>query len=180
MGSFGRVLRWFGRLEMAVAILCFAAAMLLVIAQVVYRQAGASLWWAEELAQLLVLYAYFLGISHVYQVRQMIVMEFLAQRFSWRSQIRLYIFVQLFTIGFCAVVAYSCVRIMPAELRFPSYVLQVPRFYWTLPLLIGSVSMVLSCFYFTLAALRWLRQGEEKPIRSLELRDAILAPRVEY
>lgn len=52
------------------------------------------------------------------------------------------------------------------EMRFPSFVIQVPRFYWSLPLAIASVSMILSSIYFLLLAIRpssWTSVDESIP-----------------
>lgn len=168
MSLFGTLLRLLGRVELAVAVGTFCAAMVLVIAQVGARQIDASLWWAQEWAQLLVMYAYFLGISHLYQVRQMIVVEFVFIRLPRRWQVCLYIATQIAVAAFCGIIIVSAWRNMPMELRFPSFVIQVPRFYWTLPLMIASVSMILSSLYFTIAVVGKAFAGGHTDIRDIE------------
>jgi TRAP-type C4-dicarboxylate transport system permease small subunit len=154
MRALGRILAVYGKIELTVAMLTFTVALILVIAQVLARQAGASFWWAQELAQLLVMYAYFLGMSHLYQVRQMVVVDFLVKRFSPAFRLLVYLATQIGVILFCLIILYGVVKVYRLEMRFPSFAIQIPRFYWTLPLAIASASMILTSVYFVILALR--------------------------
>lgn len=180
MPLFGKILRILGRIELSIAFVTFCAAMLLVIAQVGVRQIGGSLWWAQEWAQLLVMYAYFLGISHLYQVRQMIVVEFCFSRLPRGWQVVFYVISQMAVVIFCAITLYSALRNMPMELRFPSFVIQVPRFYWTLPLMVASVSMIFSSLYFIIAVIQRVQKGDISNISNIELSTAFASTDQEY
>lgn len=180
MRMFGIVLKWLGLAEMTVATLAFIVGLGLVIAQVVYRQVGSSLWWAQEWTQLLIMYAYFLGMSHIYQVRQMVVMDFVAEKLPFRPKVALYVATQMLVVVFCAIVLVAGLRNAPAELRFPSYVIQVPHFYWSLPLIIGAASMILTSIYFAIAVPLAARTGGQMPLRSLEQQSAFVSTRLEY
>lgn len=180
MLGFGLVLRLLGQVELGVAVFSFCVSIILVIAQVGARQIGMSLWWGQEWAQLLMMYAYFLGVSHLYQVRQMIVMGLVFSRLPryWRKHF--YVATQLAVILFCACVIVSAWKIMPMELRFPSFVIQVPRFYWTVPLMIASLSMILTSVYFIVAVIRHRAKDGETEIRDVERAVAFTRTTFEY
>ena len=154
MKTYGKILAVYGKIELFVAIVAFSAALLLVTTQVLARQFNGSLWWAQELAQLLIMYAYFLGVSHLYQVRQMVVVDFLVDRFSPKMRRLFYILSLVAVVIFCTVLLLAISKLYQPEMRFPSFVIQVPRFYWTLPMGIASASMILTSIYFLIHALR--------------------------
>lgn len=153
MRQFGRVLGAYGKIELAVAVLAFAVSMALVVAQVLARQMGFSLWWAQEAAQLAIMYAYFLGVSHLYQVRHMVVVDFAFARMPPVLRVRVYQLGLIAVIVFCSLVLSGVIDVYRLEMRFPSFVLQVPRFYWTLPLGIASASMIATSLYFLINSL---------------------------
>lgn len=172
-----RVLIALGFAELAVAMVSFWIILALVVAQVLARQLSYSLWWAQEWTELLIMYAYFLGTSFIYQARQMIIMEFLIASWRLRWRIWLYVFTQFLVIVFCAVVVVAAVRIARQELDFPSFVIGVPRFYWTLPLIIGSISMCLTSLYFAVAAVVAARDlPPDAPLSEIEERYALVPP----
>ncbi|MCC7049699.1 MAG: TRAP transporter small permease subunit [Alphaproteobacteria bacterium] len=172
-----RILTVIGLAELAIAMLSFWIILLLVMAQVLARQLSYSLWWAQEWTELLIMYAYFLGTSFIYQARQMIIMEFLIASWRLRWRIWLYVFTQFLVIVFCVVVVVAAVGIAHQELDFPSFVIGVPRFYWTLPLIVGSISMGLTSAYFAVAALVAARDlPPDAPLSEIEERYALVPP----
>jgi len=170
-----RLLHALDRVELAVALSALVGVLLLVATQVIARQFDHSFWWAQEWTELAIMYAYFLGISHIYRSRHMITVGFLVDRFDRRAQVRLYAFAQLLVIGFCSLIAFESIRIAPRELAFPSFVIGVPRFYWTLPLIIGSISMALTSLYF-LVAVAWEAsvRTDDWTIEELEAESAVV------
>jgi len=180
MKTYGKILAVYGKIELFVAISAFSAALLLVTAQVLGRQFGGSLWWAQELAQLLIMYAYFLGVSHLYQVRQMVVVDFLVSRFSPRMKRRFYILSLVAVVVFCTVLLVAISKLYVPEMRFPSFVIQVPRFYWTLPMGIASASMILTSIYFLIQALRTQNWPASGQIEEFEQEMAFAASDYDY
>lgn len=153
MKPFATILKYYGKLELAVAMIAFSLSIGIVIAQVLARQAGLSFWWGQETAQLAIMYAYFLGVSHLYQVRHMVVVEFMFVRFPPRMRRIVYRLGLVSVIFFCLLVLHGVFKVYRLEMRFPSFVIQVPRFYWTLPLGIASVSMIATSTYFLIASM---------------------------
>ena len=165
-----------GRAELTIAVAAFAFVGVLTTTQVVMRYAFAgAIWWAQEVAQLAMLVSYFLGIAYVVKANQDVAIKMVVQRFPERLQRRVYLATQLLAAAFCIMVAIQGWRLAPQQLAFKTYILNIPKFYSTLPLIIGSMSMAATAIYFTLAAyLRWRDDPEAPDLAALEDELAIL------
>ncbi|MBL8701359.1 MAG: TRAP transporter small permease subunit [Alphaproteobacteria bacterium] len=165
-----------GRIELLIAVAAFAFVGVLTTAQVVLRYAFAgSIWWAQEVAQLAMLVSYFFGIAYVVKANQDVAIKMVVERFPERLQRRIYVATQLLVAAFCVVVAFQGLRLAPQQLAFKTYILNIPKFYSTLPLIVGSMSMAATAAYFALAAcLRWRDDPAAPDLATLEGELAIL------
>jgi TRAP-type C4-dicarboxylate transport system permease small subunit len=169
MLGFRKVLAAIGFAELWVAIAAFVFVVGLTMTQVLYRYLLAgSIWWAQEIAQLAMLVAYFFGIAYVYKAKQDIIVGFLVSRLSRRVQIALSICTQALIVMFCVFLVATGLELAPAQLVFFTYILNIPRFYSTLPLIIASASMAMTAIYYAIVA--WQS-------RKLSLEDAEQADR---
>ena len=152
MKTYRKVLAAIGVVELWVAIVAFVFVVLLAITQVLYRYLLAgSIWWAQEIAQLAMLVAYFFGIAYVYKAKQDIIVGFLVSRLSRRMQVMLAILTQVSIAVFCLFLVVTGLELAPAQLVFYTYILNIPRFYSMLPLIIASASMALTAVYYAIA-----------------------------
>ena len=152
MKTYRKVLAAIGVVELWVAIVAFVFVVLLAITQVLYRYLLAgSIWWAQEIAQLAMLVAYFFGIAYVYKAKQDIIVGFLVSRLSRRMQVILAILTQVSIAVFCLFLVVTGLELAPAQLVFYTYILNIPRFYSTLPLIVASASMALTAVYYAIA-----------------------------
>ncbi len=153
MRTFRKVLAAIGFVELWVAMAAFVFVIVLTMVQVIYRYAFAgSIWWAQEIAQLGMLIAYFFGIAYVYKAKQDIVIGFLVSRLSRRVQVMLTLFTQITIIVFCLFLVVTGLELAPAQLVFFTYILNIPRFYSTLPLIVASASMAVTALYYAIVA----------------------------
>lgn len=144
-----RILAFIGRIELTLAVIALVVVAVLSGAQAILRYTiGASLWWAQEVAQLTIVIAYFFGISYLFKIRQYILVEFLSLKFSIRAQLVLYIFAQILTIAFTATVFVLLMRFAPMLLQMTTPTLGLPEFLRSLPLAIASTMMVLTSVYY--------------------------------
>ncbi len=153
METFRKILAAIGLVELWVAMAAFVFVLALTMVQVGYRYFfSGSIWWAQEIAQLAMLIAYFLGIAYVYKAKQDIIVGFLLNRLPRHLQIGLAIFSQIVIALFCVVLVLTGLGLAPAQLVFFTYILNIPRFYSTLPLIIASASMTVTAVYYAMAA----------------------------
>ena len=154
-----RVLAWVGIAELWVAVAAFAAVVLLTIVQVGLRYFfEGSLWWAQEVSQMMILVAYFQGIAYAFKTRQYIVIDFLAERLPPAAQLYCYLFAQLLVAVFCGVVLVEGTAILPRQYLMLTYILHIPRMYLGLPLLFAAVSMIGTSVYYALVVWRAARR----------------------
>lgn len=152
LAVFRRTLRWVGAAELCIAVTAFSAAVVLNLIQISLRYAfSTSIWWAQEVSLLMIMIAYYIGISCVFRMRHYVIIHFFVERFPLRTQLYLYYFAQLLTIVFCSVVLIEGIRIVPEVWTTYTVIMHLPTFYWTLPLLLASASMTVTTFYYSWA-----------------------------
>jgi TRAP-type C4-dicarboxylate transport system permease small subunit len=174
MKTYRKVLAAIGFVELWVAIVAFVFVVLLAMTQVLYRYLLAgSIWWAQEIAQLAMLVAYFFGIAYVYKAKQDIIVGFLVNRLPRRTRVALAIFAQVLTLVFCLFLVVTGLELAPAQLVFYTYILNIPRFYSTLPLVLASISMALTATYYAMAA--WQSRNLSGEAAEKAEREALIA-----
>lgn len=174
MHGFRKVLAAIGLVELWVAMAAFVFVVGLTMTQVLYRYLLAgSIWWAQEIAQLAMLVAYFFGIAYVYKAKQDIIVGFLVNRLRRPVQVALSIVTQILIVVFCLFLVVTGLELAPAQLVFFTYILNIPRFYSTLPLILASASMAVTAIYYAIVA--W--QSRKLPPEAAEKadRDALIA-----
>ena len=156
-----RALGLLGRVELAITVAAFTSVIALVSAQIFFRYVfDVGLVWVQEVSQLLILTAYFFGISFVFKARRYLIVSILFDRFPEAAKLPLYIGCQVLTAAFCAMLFFELLGIAPQQLYMKTYILQIPRFYSSLPLLIASISMTLTAVYYTVEAIRMRSAGD--------------------
>ena len=169
LARFRRALGHVGTVELWLALVCFTAVVCLTIVQVTLRYGfDGSIWWAQEVSQMMILVAYFLGASYIFKTRQYIVVSFLFDRFPKRLQLSLYLLAQVLIIGFCCVVVVELIAIAESQLSHRTVILHIPRFYGTLPLFFATVSMIATSAYYAVAVWRAAAGRPEEGIHDLE------------
>jgi TRAP-type C4-dicarboxylate transport system permease small subunit len=174
MQTFRKILAAIGFIELWIAMAAFVFVIVLTMIQVAYRYLLAgSIWWAQEIAQLGMLIAYFFGIAYVYKAKQDIVVGFLVSRLSRPAQLALAITTQVLIALFCLFLVVTGLELAPSQLVFFTYILNIPRFYSTLPLIIASASMTLTAIYYAIAT--WQSRRATEPAEEVERKTLIVA-----
>jgi C4-dicarboxylate transporter, DctQ subunit len=166
---FGQVLRYLGMVEMATALMGFCATVILNCIQIALRWGfDKSIWWVQEVSLLMMMIAYFIGISCVYRMRGEVIIRFLVDRLPVKVQFLFYYLAEIWTIVFCSVVLVSGILDAPGLLTTYTVIMHLPEFYWTLPLLIASASMILTSFYYLAAMWASSKASQGREIDALE------------
>lgn len=170
LALYRQVLRYLGKVEMVVALIGFCATVGLNFIQIALRWGfDKSIWWVQETSLLLMMIAYFIGISCVYRMRHEVIIRFVVDRLPVKVQFFFYYLAEVLTIVFCLVVLFTGITDVPGLLTTYTVVMHLPEVYWTLPLLIASTSIILTSVYY-LAAM-WTsssRQSQAKDIDAFE------------
>ncbi|HEV7276812.1 MAG TPA: TRAP transporter small permease subunit [Devosiaceae bacterium] len=144
-----RLLATLGRVELVLAIVALVIVVALSTAQAGLRYLfGISMWWAQEIAEFTVLVTYFFGIAYVFKTRREIYIEFLTLMLPIRGQIALLVLEQVFTCVFAVAVLWLVLLFLPTMFNMQSPVLKLPGFVTYVPLVISSVSILLTSVYY--------------------------------
>ena len=169
LARYRRALGHVGTVELWLALVAFAAVVCLTIVQVTLRYGFAgSIWWAQEVSQMMIMVAYFLGATYVFKTRQYIVVSFLFDRFPKRVQLQVYLVAQALVIGVCGIIVFELISIAESQLSMRTVILHIPRFYGTLPLFWASVSMIATSVYYSVAVWRAAAGRPEVGLDDLE------------
>lgn len=163
-----RILREIGRVELTVAVAAFVAVVVLNVVQITLRPFGTSFFWGQEVSQSLALVAYFIGASSIFRSRHYIIVEFIVQKFAPAMQRLIYLLAQVLAIVFCMIIVVESLLEVPLLLTNYSVILHVPKLYSYLPLIIGSVSIVITSIYYSAAVWICGRQYPEMSVADLE------------
>ena len=153
-----RALAALGLAELFVAAAALVAISGLNAAGVVMRYTfNSSIVWSEEVSLLLMNVMVFLGAAAMYKARAYVVLEFFYRKLPDALQHWLTLMTWALACAFAALTAAYAVSLYPLQINTASYILELPRFYATLPLIAGCASIAcVSAFYF------WLELRREK------------------
>jgi TRAP-type C4-dicarboxylate transport system permease small subunit len=102
-----------------------------------------SFFWVHEVIILLANYMYFLGAALVYKRRQDIQMEYFLKFFSVKIQKKWDFVIDGACFYFFIILFYHGIRILNVQSRQVSQGLGIPNHYFSLPLVIGTLSIIL-------------------------------------
>ncbi|MGQ0650703.1 MAG: TRAP transporter small permease [Betaproteobacteria bacterium] len=154
MGVFRRALAALGLAELTLAAAALVAITGLNAAGVVMRYGlNASLVWAEEISLLLMNVMVFLGAAVMYKARAYVVLEYFYRRLPPGPQRGLTLLTWALACAFAALAAGYAVSLYPLQINTTSYILELPRFYATVPLIVGCASIAAASAYYFWQAL---------------------------
>jgi TRAP-type C4-dicarboxylate transport system permease small subunit len=160
LASARRLLIAVGKVELFLAVVALVLVVVVSGAQAILRYTiDASLWWAQESAQLTIVIAYFFGISYMFKARQYILIEFFSMRFSVRVQMYMYIFAQILAIIFTVTCFVLLIRFAPSLMGMTTPTLGLPDMVRVLPFGIGSAMIAVTSVYYLAFAVWVLRSG---------------------
>jgi len=102
-----------------------------------------SFFWVHEVIILLANYMYFLGAALVYKRRQDIQMEYFLKFFSVKIQRKWDFMIDGACFYFFVILFYHGIRILIVQSKQVSQGLGIPNHYFSLPLVIGTLSILL-------------------------------------
>jgi len=173
-----RLLAGIGRIELALAIAALVVVVALSTAQAFLRYTlGTSLWWAQEVAENMIMVSYFFGISYVFKTRQEIYVEFLTSMAPLRLQLVFYLVEQVLTFVFAMALLWLTYLFSPTLFNMTTPVLKLPAFVNSAPLTFATMMMVLtSLYYFAFGLWAFGRSGTRGLLADVEERGLILRP----
>lgn len=181
LAVFRQFLAWVGRTELTLAIVALVVVVALSSAQAFLRYfVGASLWWAQEVAENTIMISYFLGISYVFKTRQEIYVEFVSSMTPMKVQLALYILEQILTLIFAVAILWLVYLFSPTLFNMRTPVLRLPAIVTPAPLILSSAMIALTSIYYMAFGVWSFRRGTEgRLLTDIEQKGLILSPWVE-
>lgn len=167
-----------GRAELVLAVFALIIVVILSAAQAGLRYVGGmSLWWAQEVAEVTILFTYFLGISYVFKTRQEIYIEFVAMLTPVRVQLGMFIFEQLVSLAFALALLWLVWLFAPVMLNMQTPLLKLPGWAPYIPLIFSTLMIALTSVYYCLYGL-WAMSSAtaETSLAEIEERGIVLRP----
>ncbi len=155
-GGSRRLLEGLGQMELAVASLALVGISILTGAGIFTRYVlNMSILWSEEVSLLLTNLMVFAGAAAMYKARTYVVLNYFYRKVSPAAQRGLSLLTWSLAAGFSALVTFYGLSLYPLQINTTSFVLQWPRFYWSLPLIWFGASTALTSLYYLWVELRW-------------------------
>jgi len=173
MKLFRRLLEWITDIEIVASVIALATICILTLATMVARQIPSwSMLWGEEVSLLLMKVLAFIGAAAMYATKTFIAVDGLYTRIPDRLRRVVHVFGWFVIVGFAAVVAAQGLLTYPRQINVRSYLLEWPKFYFTVPLIVGAVSIMLTSVYYLAAeVLAWRRNEEIGSVRIAAMND---------
>lgn len=162
LAGFRRLFSWFVKLEIAASVGALAAICVLTLAVIVGREVmNTSILWAEEISLLMMKIVVFEGAAGMYALRAYIVVDGLTDTFPVRARSWVHLFGWLVIGGFATTVAWQGLMTYPSQIAVRTYLLELPKFYFMVPLIVGAASIVITSIYYALATFCSIRSGKD-------------------
>lgn len=163
-----RLLGLLGRLEQALVVLLLVNIVLNILAQVISRYFfGKPLVWVEEIATYSFIWATFLGAALALKYDRHVKIDTFVARLPERPGAVARAVVFLVIMALLATILPSLVSAIEVEMRRSSIALpvQIPSgWFFSVPLAVGVVSMLLTAVFKVLVELRFALGGEPPPL----------------
>ena len=152
-----------GEIEMWFSGIMLLAITGITLIQVFYRYIlQAPLIWPEELATLVSLWMAFIGASYVHKRNRHLMMDYFVKLLPKSIVKVIDLLTNLAIILFLYYVVKGGLRIIPIQARNLSPALRIPTSYYTIPVLIGAVSLFAYLLYHTIRILGRNSQAKEE------------------
>jgi TRAP-type C4-dicarboxylate transport system permease small subunit len=164
------VLRVLGRVEMATVIVSLIVICILTGVQIFLRYGfNESLLWSEEVSLLLMKVMVFLGAAAIYKMQAFICVGFVFNAVPTSVQNLFSVLTSIAAMVFSLVVVVQGLNLYPTQISVRTYLLELPKFYFTVPLIYGAASIFLTSTYFAAyAAMRSLFPEDEEFAGNIE------------
>ena len=146
-------LRALGRFEALAMMLALVGVTLLTGVSVALRDLFAiSLVWAQEISLLMFHVLVFSGAGLVYKARAYITMDFVFRALPSGAQQALMFATWVVAALFPLAVLWQGLGLYSRQITTMTYILELPRFFFTVPLLFGTVSLFLTNAFYAWAS----------------------------
>jgi TRAP-type C4-dicarboxylate transport system permease small subunit len=141
----------FGKMEMWTSAVLLLAITAIILLQVFCRYfLGAPLIWPEELATILSIWLTFIGAGYVYKKNRHLMMGYLVEKFPAPMRSFIDSLTHIAVLIFCYYIIKGGLRLIPIQGRNLTPALRIPSSFYTLPVVISSLALILFILFLLL------------------------------
>lgn len=145
----GPLLRYLGIAELAVAAGAFLVVCVVVSVNALLRYGfNSSIVWSEEVAMLATNVFVFLGATVILKANADVAVTFVAEKLSERARTLAILAIYLAASAFFAVLLWQAIALWPLQATTSTFILDISRFWFTVPLIWAAASMLLTSLVF--------------------------------
>lgn len=127
----------------AIAAVCLLTIVVAITAGIISRKIlNSPFSWTEELTTILFIWLAFLGAAVVSAKRGHVAVDFLTDKFSPKMQKIVSISLNILTMALLVIMFVGSIILMPT-MTHKTVALQIPRYYYYIPIMIASFYMIL-------------------------------------
>ena len=119
-----------------------------------------SLHWSQEITLLSAQYLYFIGAAYIFKAKEYIIMDFFFNKIPVKLKIPTVMMIHMLMMAFLGVAIWQAFLMIRKQWDTTSFVLDLPRGHWTIPVLIGCLSIMLTLIYYMLVYYRHWQLGD--------------------
>lgn len=139
-----RIIHWIDRCELGLTFVLMVLIILINALEIFSRYAlDSSFFWVHEITILMANWMYFIGACLVYHRRRDIEIESFTKLFSKLLNKVLSVIVNCAIFVFLLILAHHTYNLVIVQSRYTTHGLGIPNHIFTLPLLIGTISIML-------------------------------------
>lgn len=147
--GFGRALRLLGTFELAIAAAAFLVVCVVVSANALLRFGfNSSIVWSEEVALLATSVFVFVGAAVILKANADVAVVFLVEKLSPGGRTVALLAIYTGASAFFATLLWQSIALWPLQRNTSTFILDISRFWFTVPLIWGAASMLLTSILF--------------------------------
>jgi TRAP-type C4-dicarboxylate transport system permease small subunit len=147
----GPLLRYLGIAELIVAAGAFLIVCIVVSVNALLRYGfNSSIVWSEEVAILATNVFVFLGAAVILKANADVAVTFMMEKLSVRARSFVIFAIYLAATAFFATLLWQAIALWPLQATTSTFILDISRFWFTVPLVWAAASMLVTSAVFTL------------------------------
>ena len=147
----GPLLRYLGIAELVVAAGAFLVVCIVVSVNALLRYGfNSSIVWSEEVAMLATNVFVFLGAAVILKANADVAVTFMMEKLSARARSFTVFAIYLAAAAFFAALLWQAIALWPLQATTSTFILDISRFWFTVPLVWAAASMLLTSAIFAL------------------------------
>ena len=163
LNGLARFFDFVGKTEMWISAVLLLAITAIILLQVFCRYfLGSPLIWPEELATILSIWLTFIGAGYVYKKNRHLKMGYLVEKLPAPVRSFIDFMTHIAVLIFCYYIIKGGLRLIPIQGRNLTPALRIPSSFYTLPVVISSLTLIIFILFLLIQKVYASRKTERR------------------